>query len=175
MMCDRSHGLVLLLLLSSREAHILGGACSRVKRGFWTWTTAEPPRFLFAARFGEPGPHAARCPIVDTVFRAVYSRADFRTIRVGRVRARTTNVRSHERGSSEMRGLYEFFHEGGIFMLVNLVVSAFVVGVVAERLFFMATKYRVNSREFLAQIRKLVQAGNIDRAIKLCEAAPLPL
>jgi biopolymer transport protein ExbB/TolQ len=33
----------------------------------------------------------------------------------------------------------------------------------------------VNSREFMAQIRKLVQAGNIDRAIKLCEAAPLPL
>ena len=27
----------------------------------------------------------------------------------------------------------------------------------------------------MAQIRKLVQAGNIDRAIKLCEAAPLPL
>jgi biopolymer transport protein ExbB len=27
----------------------------------------------------------------------------------------------------------------------------------------------------MAQIRKLVQAGNIDRAIKLCEAEPLPL
>ena len=27
----------------------------------------------------------------------------------------------------------------------------------------------------MAQVRKLVQAGNIDRAIKLCEAAPLPL
>jgi biopolymer transport protein ExbB/TolQ len=27
----------------------------------------------------------------------------------------------------------------------------------------------------MAQIRKLVQAGNIDRAVKLCEAAPLPL
>jgi hypothetical protein len=38
-----------------------------------------------------------------------------------------------------------------------------------------SAKYRVNSTEFMAQIRKLVQAGNIDRAIKLCEAAPLPL
>jgi biopolymer transport protein ExbB/TolQ len=39
----------------------------------------------------------------------------------------------------------------------------------------MLTKYRVNAPEFMAQVRKLVQAGNIDRAIKLCEAAPLPL
>ena len=74
-----------------------------------------------------------------------------------------------------MQGLAEFFEEGGLFMYINLVTSAIVVGTVLERVVFIFTKYRVNAREFLNQIKKLVQAGNIDRAIKLCEAAPLPL
>jgi biopolymer transport protein ExbB/TolQ len=37
------------------------------------------------------------------------------------------------------------------------------------------TRYRVNSKEFFAQIKKLVTAGNIDRAIKLCEASDYPI
>jgi biopolymer transport protein ExbB/TolQ len=32
----------------------------------------------------------------------------------------------------------------------------------------------VNSKEFFAQIKKLVTAGNIDRAIKLCDAGDYP-
>jgi len=74
-----------------------------------------------------------------------------------------------------MQGIAEFFEDGGTFMYINLVCSAIVVGTILERLVFIFTKYRVNAREFLNQIKKLVQAGNIDRAIKLCEAAPLPL
>jgi biopolymer transport protein ExbB/TolQ len=37
------------------------------------------------------------------------------------------------------------------------------------------TRYRVNSKEFFAQVKKLVLAGNIDRAIKLCEADDYPI
>jgi biopolymer transport protein ExbB/TolQ len=33
----------------------------------------------------------------------------------------------------------------------------------------------VNSKEFFAQIKKLVMAGNIDRAVKLCEAGDYPV
>jgi biopolymer transport protein ExbB/TolQ len=33
----------------------------------------------------------------------------------------------------------------------------------------------VNSREFFAQVKKLVLAGNIDRAVKLCEAGDYPV
>jgi len=33
----------------------------------------------------------------------------------------------------------------------------------------------VNSKEFFAQIKKLVAAGNIDRAIKLCDASDYPI
>lgn len=74
-----------------------------------------------------------------------------------------------------MQGLAEFIEAGGFFMYLNILSSVVVLATIVERAVFILTKYRVNSREFLAQIRKLVQAGNLDRAIKLCEAAPLPL
>ncbi|GAC1353377.1 MAG: MotA/TolQ/ExbB proton channel family protein [Polyangiales bacterium] len=67
-------------------------------------------------------------------------------------------------------GIAEFFRQGGLFMYFNLVISAVVIGIVIERTIFQLTKYRVNSKEFFAQIRKLVNANNLDRAIKLCEA-----
>jgi biopolymer transport protein ExbB/TolQ len=74
-----------------------------------------------------------------------------------------------------MEKVWEFMVDGAPFSFINAGVLAFVLAIIVERFVFILTKYRVNSREFMAQIRKLVQAGNIDRAIKLCEAAPLPL
>ena len=74
-----------------------------------------------------------------------------------------------------MKAIWEAIVEGFPFSFINLVVLVVVLAIVGERFVYILTKYRVNSREFMAQIRKLVQAGNIDRAIKLCEAAPLPL
>ena len=74
-----------------------------------------------------------------------------------------------------MEAIWEALRDGAPFSFVNVAVLAFVLAVIAERFVDILTRYRVNSREFMAQIRKLVQAGNIDRAIKLCEAAPFPL
>lgn len=74
-----------------------------------------------------------------------------------------------------MEGIWEFLLDGAPFSFLNTAILAFVIAIIIERTVFILTKYRVNSREFMAQIRKLVQAGNVDRAIKLCEAAPLPL
>lgn len=74
-----------------------------------------------------------------------------------------------------MDKIWHALQDGAPFSFVNLAVLAFVIGIIAERFVFILTKYRVNAGEFMGQIRKLVQAGNIDRAIKLCEAAPLPL
>lgn len=74
-----------------------------------------------------------------------------------------------------MEGIWHALQDGAPFSFINIVVLAIVLAIIAERFVYILTKYRVNSREFMAQIRKLVQAGNIDRAIKLCEAAPLPL
>jgi biopolymer transport protein ExbB/TolQ len=68
----------------------------------------------------------------------------------------------------------EAFKENPTFLSINLVVSAIVMAMVIERAAFQLTKYRVNSKEFFAQIKKLVTAGNIDRAIKLCDAGDYP-
>ena len=75
-------------------------------------------------------------------------------------------------GSSQ---LVEAFKHNPTFMVLNLICSAVVLTVVIERFAFQLTRYRVNSKEFFAQVKKLVQAGNIDRAIKLCEASDYPV
>jgi len=79
-----------------------------------------------------------------------------------------------EASSSGSNGLMDAFRTNPTFLSINLGVSAIVVGMIAERAIFQITKYRVNSKEFFAQIKKLVTAGNIDRAIKLCDAGDYP-
>ncbi len=74
-----------------------------------------------------------------------------------------------------MEKVAEFMKEGAPFSFINAAILMFVIAIIADRFVHILSKYRVNSEEFMAQIRKLVQAGNIDRAIKLCEAEPLPL
>ena len=71
--------------------------------------------------------------------------------------------------------LVEAFKHNPTFMVLNLVTSAVVMTIVVERFSFQLTRYRVNSKEFFAQVKKLVIAGNIDRAIKLCEASDYPI
>jgi biopolymer transport protein ExbB len=78
-------------------------------------------------------------------------------------------------GGGNSNGLMEAFKENPTFLSINLVVSALVIAIVIERTGFQLTKYRVNSKEFFAQIKKLVTAGNIDRAIKLCDAGDYPI
>ena len=77
-------------------------------------------------------------------------------------------------GSSDT-GAFAAFKENPWFLLLNLVCSAIVVTIIIERFAFQLGRYRVNSKEFFAQIKKLVAAGNIDRAIKLCEADDYPI
>jgi biopolymer transport protein ExbB/TolQ len=71
--------------------------------------------------------------------------------------------------------LVEAFKHNPTFMVLNLICSAIVLTIVVERFIFQMTRYRVNSKEFFAQVKKLVTAGNIDRAIKLCEASDFPI
>jgi biopolymer transport protein ExbB/TolQ len=71
--------------------------------------------------------------------------------------------------------LVEAFKHNPTFMVLNLCCSAIVLTIVIERFAFQLTRYRVNSKEFFAQVKKLVTAGNIDRAIKLCEASDYPV
>ncbi len=78
-------------------------------------------------------------------------------------------------GQSTIEQIISAFKHNPTFMVMNLCVSAIVITLVIERFQFQLTKYRVNSKEFFAQIKKLVLAGNIDRAVKLCEAGDYPI
>jgi biopolymer transport protein ExbB len=75
----------------------------------------------------------------------------------------------------DMQHIAEFFEQGGFFMYVNLVCSAITIAIIVERTIFFLGKDNVNAKAFLDQIRKLVSANNIDRAIKLCSATEAPV
>lgn len=69
----------------------------------------------------------------------------------------------------------EAFKHNPLFMVLNLCCSMVVLTVVIDRFVFQLTHYRVNSQAFFEKIKKLVVAGNIDSAIKLCESSNYPV
>lgn len=74
-----------------------------------------------------------------------------------------------------MHGLAKFLEEGGFFMYINLICSVVTIAIVVDRAIFFLAKNSVNARAFLEQIRKLVVANNVDRAVKLCSATMAPV
>jgi biopolymer transport protein ExbB len=70
-----------------------------------------------------------------------------------------------------MSGAAKFYVEGGVFMHFILASGVFGIGIMIERFIFLYFRYNINATAFMAQIQKLVMANNIDRAIKLCNAA----
>jgi biopolymer transport protein ExbB/TolQ len=68
--------------------------------------------------------------------------------------------------------IIRFFKEGGPFMYVNVFWMACAIAVVVERVVTLMFRYNLNAGPFMEQITKLVMAGNPDRAVKLCGAAP---
>jgi len=71
-----------------------------------------------------------------------------------------------------MAGAAQFFIEGGPWMIPIGLISILVLAVAVERVIFLFFRYNINGQAFMAQVTKLVLANNIDRAIKLCNAAP---
>jgi biopolymer transport protein ExbB/TolQ len=68
--------------------------------------------------------------------------------------------------------LVEFVRVGGPAMYFNFAVSALAIAIIIERLIVLAFRLNLNAGPFMDQVQKLVISGNIDRAIKLCGAAP---
>lgn len=71
-----------------------------------------------------------------------------------------------------MDNFAQFYSQGGAWMHPITVMSMIGLAVIIERFIFLYFKYNINAGAFMAQIQKLVMANNIDRAIKLCNAAP---
>jgi biopolymer transport protein ExbB len=73
---------------------------------------------------------------------------------------------------SLLDNVVKFFKDGGPFMFVNLFWLACALGVAAERIITLMFRYNLNAAPFMEQVTKLVLTGNVDRAVKLCGAAP---
>lgn len=71
-----------------------------------------------------------------------------------------------------MESIGHAIKEGGPFMYINLVVLAFSIAVIIERVIALFIRYNIASKPFMAQISKLVMVNNIERAVKLCDSAP---
>lgn len=65
----------------------------------------------------------------------------------------------------------QFYQEGGGWMHPIAVCAVLGAGVMIERFIFLFFRFNINGAQFFNQIQKLVMANNIDRAIKLCNAA----
>jgi len=66
----------------------------------------------------------------------------------------------------------EFMVEGGPFMIVNVFSLSVALAIIIERIVRLLFTYNLNAPPFMEQITKLVLTGNVDRAVKLCSAAP---
>jgi biopolymer transport protein ExbB len=71
-----------------------------------------------------------------------------------------------------MHAIAEFYAAGGIWMHPIALTSVVVIAIGIERAYMLLFRYNTNAPHFMAQVQKLVLANNIDRAIKLCNAAP---
>lgn len=71
-----------------------------------------------------------------------------------------------------MDAIAKAMSEGGIWMYIILSASILGIGIMIERFVMLFFKYNINANAFMAQIQKLVMANSIDKAIKLCNAAP---
>lgn len=65
-----------------------------------------------------------------------------------------------------------FSGPGAMWMWLIILPSIGSLAIIIERIIFLLFKFNINATQFWAQIQKLVMANNIDRAIKLCNAAP---
>jgi biopolymer transport protein ExbB/TolQ len=75
-------------------------------------------------------------------------------------------------GGSFGDSIVKFFKDGGPFMFVNIFWFACAVAVIVERIVTLMFRYNLNAPPFMEQVSKLVMTGNVDRAVKLCGAAP---
>jgi biopolymer transport protein ExbB/TolQ len=70
-----------------------------------------------------------------------------------------------------MQVISEFFTKGGFWMWPILFMSVVGLGVIVERFLFLYVRHNLDAVEFMKQIQRQVQGGNIDAAIKLCNSS----
>lgn len=71
-----------------------------------------------------------------------------------------------------MAELGHMIESGGIFMQCNIFFLIVAIAVIIDRIVAVYFKFNLNGARFMAQVEKLVVSDNIDKAVKLCNAAP---
>lgn len=66
--------------------------------------------------------------------------------------------------------LANFIREGGFASMMVVVVAIMCVAIAIERWVRIQFQYSVNSRAFMAKLKKYILSDNIDRAISLCNS-----
>jgi biopolymer transport protein ExbB/TolQ len=59
--------------------------------------------------------------------------------------------------------------DGSFFMYFIALFGAIAAAIAIERVYYIVVRSNVNADKFMAEIRKLVAGGNMERAIELCE------
>lgn len=64
---------------------------------------------------------------------------------------------------------FVFSNDGSFYMYAIALFGAIAMAIAIERVYYIMVRSNVNADKFMAEIRKLVAGGNIERAIELCE------
>ncbi len=75
----------------------------------------------------------------------------------------------------EILELANFVKEGGFASMMVVVVAVMAVAIAVERWTRIQFQYSINSRAFMAKLKKYILSDNIDRAISLCNSRPQAL
>jgi biopolymer transport protein ExbB/TolQ len=70
---------------------------------------------------------------------------------------------------SQFGQAFGWSNEGSFFMYFIALFAAVALAVAAERMYYIVVRSNVNANKFMAEVRKLVAGGNMERAIGLCE------
>ena len=71
-----------------------------------------------------------------------------------------------------MAGIAQFFIEGGIWMAPIGFLSILVLAVVVDRAYYLLAVYSDDGVALMGQVRSLIQANQLEQAIKACEKKP---
>ncbi len=75
----------------------------------------------------------------------------------------------------ELLELANFVKEGGFASMMVVVVAVMCTAIAIERWVRIQFQYSINSRAFMAKLKKYILSDNIDRAISLCNSRPQAL
>lgn len=70
---------------------------------------------------------------------------------------------------SQFGEAFGWSQDGSVFMYSIALFAALAAAIAIERIYYIVVRSNVNADKFMAEVRKLVAGGNMDRAIALCE------